>query len=167
MGDFELLRTEILLFLKTKDGPKNITASISDYLESIRYTDKLEDQVDELEITLNNHSGIWTNAWFPKQGDQLKAIFKNTFGSLFCGTFNIDTLEASAPPSIFKIKALAVPFGSEMRRTKKNKAWEDVCLFDIASAICADGGVRLKYETKKNPYDKRQDQKRESNTEFL
>lgn len=167
MGDFELLRTEILLFLKTKDGPKNITASISDYLESIRYTDKLEDQVDELEITLNNHSGIWTNAWFPKQGDQLKAIFKNTFGSLFCGTFNIDTLEASAPPSIFKIKALAVPFGSEMRRTKKNKAWEDVYLVDIASAICADGGVRLKYETKKNPYYKRQDQKRESNTEFL
>ena len=155
------------MYLKTKDGPKNITANISSYLESIRYTDKLEEEVDELEITLNNQTGIWAGAWFPKQGDQLKALFKNSFGSLFCGTFNIDTLEMSSAPSIFKIKALAVPFGSEMRRTKKNKAWEDVTLLDIASAICADGGIRLKYETKKNPYYKRQDQKRESNTEFL
>lgn len=168
-----VIKTEIVLYLKTKQGPKNITQDLSSYLESIRYTDKLEDQVDELEITLNNQTGIWSGAWLPTKGDQLKAAFKtgdinsSKKDFLLCGTFNIDTLEVSSPPSIFKIKALAVPFGSEMRRTKKNKAWEEVTLFDIAAAICTDGGVKLKFDTKKNPFYKRQDQKRESNTEFL
>lgn len=161
------LETSVLIYLKTKKGPQNITASLSEYLESVRYTDKIENEVDELEIQLNDSSGIWSGAWFPKQGDQLKAIFKTSSGLLFCGTFNIDSLSVSCPPSIFRIKALAVPFGNEMRRTKKNKAWEECTLQEIAAAICAEANLKLKFETTKNPYYIRVDQKRESNAEFL
>ena len=65
------------------------------------------------------------------------------------------------------IKALAVPFGTKFRRTKKNKAWEGVTLQEIASAICSDSAISLQYNTDTNPYFERKDQKGESDSLFL
>lgn len=163
-----ILKTSIRILYKTKRGDKDITQSLAPDLLSFTYTDKLKDEVDEIAIKLKDDTGKWRGEWIPKKGDTITClIISDGFGSLMCGRFNIDSITASGPPSTLEIKALAIPFGSEIRRTKKSVAWEGVRLSEMAQKICANNNLNLGFLSSKDPYYDRQDQKRESDAGFL
>ncbi len=46
--------------------------------------------------------------------------------TLDCGTFEIDSVNASGPPAKVSIKATSLPYSSTLRTQKKTKAWENI-----------------------------------------
>lgn len=113
---------------------RNITNTISEYVELLTYTDALEGQSDEVQIILDDSTGVWQNAWYPNKG----SILKVTIGSMNCGEFQIDEFISSGGAgnaTLFTIKALAVGKNSPIR-TEKSYIHENKTLKDVVTTFC-------------------------------
>jgi len=86
---------------------------------------------------------------------------------LNCGKFELDSIEAGGPPSSIYIRGTALPFGSQIRQTKKSRAWEAYTLSRIAKEIASKNGMKAMYESKNDPYYKRVEQVTMSDISFL
>ena len=103
---------------------------------------------------------------------QARIVKKNWLGNgksqmLDCGKFELDSIEAGGPPASITIKGTALPFGSQIRQTKKSKAWEAYTLSRIAGEIAAHNGMAAMYESVNDPYYKRVEQVTMSDIAFL
>ncbi len=108
------------------------------------------------------------------KGLSIQAVFvrKNWDGDgkdkvLDCGQFELDSVEADGPPSTILIKGIALPFDSQIRQTKKNKAWEAYNLSRIAYEMAAQNGMTCMYESVNDPYYVRVEQITTSDIAFL
>ncbi len=70
---------------------------------------------------------------------------------LDCGTFELDTISASAPPSIVTLKATSLPFSSSIRQTLKNKVWEHHSLAAISKEIAESNNMTCMYLSGTDP----------------
>ncbi len=86
---------------------------------------------------------------------------------LDCGEFELDSVDASGPPSVVTIKGTSLPFQSQIRQTKKNKAWEAYSLSKIASEMASLNDMACMYESANDPYYDRVEQIATSDIEFL
>lgn len=86
---------------------------------------------------------------------------------LDCGEFEVDSVEGSGPPNIVTIKATSLPFTSQIRQTKKTKAWESYPLSGIANEIAAAAGMTCMYLSETDPYYERSEQYKTSDIAFL
>lgn len=86
---------------------------------------------------------------------------------LDCGQFELDTVKASGPPATITIKATSLPFNSQIRQTKKTKAWEAYTLSGIAQEIAGINGMACMYESSNDPYYERVEQFQTSDIQFL
>ena len=122
------------------DG-RDITKNISQYIESVTYTDALEGQSDEVQIVLDDSTAIWQNAWYPNKG----SILKVTIGVMNCGEFQIDEFVSSGGAgvaSLFTIKALAVGKNSPIR-TEKSYIHENKTLKEVVTTFCEEYNYTL------------------------
>ncbi len=158
----------------------NITDSVKKYFLSMTYTDNEEDEADDLQLTLQDREGIWTTQWL---NDAIQAsvkglhvnasIIRENWNSdgldklLDCGQFELDTVDASGPPSVITIKSTALPFASQIRQTKKSRAWESFTLSGIAKEMAAKNGMACIFDSTDNPYYKRKQQTSMSDIAFL
>lgn len=108
------------------------------------------------------------------KGLRIQAVFvqKNWTGDgkdkiLDCGQFELDSVEAGGPPSTISIKGTSLPFSSQVRQTKKSKAWEAYTLSRIANEIAAVNGMACMYEAATDPYYDRVEQISMSDIAFL
>ena len=124
-------------------GQKNITEDISPYVLSLNYTDHLTEKSDELEVTVSDSDHRWINAWYPKQGDTLTLKIGYEGDPLLpCGTFEIDEIEFSDPPSVVSIKAFATAIKTPLR-TRNSRGFENVRLASIVNRIAKKNGLTL------------------------
>lgn len=86
---------------------------------------------------------------------------------LDCGQFELDSIDASGPPATVTIKATALPFSSQIRQTKRAKAWESYTLSGIAREMAARNGMAFLYESANDPYYDRVEQVKVSDISFL
>lgn len=86
---------------------------------------------------------------------------------LDCGQFELDTVKASGPPATITIKATSLPFNSQIRQTKKTKAWEAYFLSGIAREMAGSNGMACMYESSNDPYYERMEQFQTSDIQFL
>lgn len=86
---------------------------------------------------------------------------------LDCGQFELDSVDASGPPSVITIKATALPFTSRIRQTKKTKAWESYNLSGIADEMASANGMSCMYLANNNPFYQRVEQYATSDISFL
>jgi phage protein D/uncharacterized protein YraI len=86
---------------------------------------------------------------------------------LDCGQFELDSVEAGGPPSTILIKGTALPFNSQIRQTKKSKAWEGYSLSRIANEMASQNGMTVMYESANDPYYARVEQVTMSDIAFL
>ena len=87
--------------------------------------------------------------------------------ALDCGQFELDQVEASGPPSTITIKGTALPYGSQIRQTKKSKAWESYTLSGIAKEMTSLNGMACLYESANDPFYSRVEQVTTSDIQFL
>lgn len=156
----------------------DITEDIRPYLRSLSYTDSEEDESDKLQIELQDREGLWLESWLEEAinataASRLKisaVIIPENWGSggtLPTGGFELDSVEASGPPSTVSIGGVSLGYSSPVRQTKKDKAWENYTLSGIAGEIAGNGGLSCLYEADSDPFYQRAEQTRESDISFL
>lgn len=159
----------------------DITDSIRPYLTSITFTDKEDGETDDLQLTLQDRENLWMQHWLTEAIEaasaaklSIGAVFlrqnRNSDGSdtlLDCGTFELDSVTASGPPSTVTIKATSMPFSSQIRQTKKWKAWESYNLSGIANEMAGANGLTCMFESASDPFYERVEQAGLSDIAFL
>lgn len=86
---------------------------------------------------------------------------------LDCGTFELDCVSCSGPPSVITIKAAALPFSTQIRQTKISRAWENYTLSKIAAEMATKNGMTSMFLSDTDPSYSRVEQYRTSNIAFL
>ena len=159
----------------------NITKSIQPYLLSLSYTDNEEGEADDLQLTLQDRDGLWLEKWLAEAVEtaaagQLKMqavlVPENWQGGgqdrlLDCGTFELDSVTAQAPPATVTIKGNSLPYSARIRQTLRSKAWEAYSLSGIAGQLAAENGLGLMYEAADDPFYSRIEQVQTSDIAFL
>ena len=154
---------------------KDITQAMLSYLKSLEFTDVLTGQADDLQIVLEDRSGLWLEAWFPDKGATLTASILTKYWSnpteaekeLLLGLFEIDEIECSAMPSETKIKAVSVPNNTTLRGEERTRSWEGYTIQKIAQDIADNAGMQLNFSAKDNPTLERVEQTEQSDLAFL
>lgn len=172
-------RTAVKLYFKGKD----ISKDLSKYLLSLSFTDKEEDETDDISISLDDREGKWIKDWLNTKkaggkrafkGTEIHAMVvqKNPFTNgkdkvLDCGVFEIDSVNYTGPPDKLTIKATSIPYKAKLRQTKYNREWENTTLKNIAGKMAKRSGMKLMYLSGSNPKYKRREQKNMTDIAFL
>jgi phage protein D len=171
-------RTELRVSVAGAD----ISKSLKSYLLSLSYTDNAEDESDDLQLQLQDRDGVWLENWLDKtvqadaagKGVKIKASIvalgwrgDGKDVELDCGEFELDSIQAKGPPATITLKGVALPFGAQIRQTRKNKAWENIKLSAMSAEMAAANGMANMYESAKDPHYKRVEQSRQSDIAFL
>ena len=167
-------RTEISVAFDGTD----ITKDLKPYFLSLVYTDDEDDLADDLKIEVQDRDGVWMERWLTQAveaaaGDRLSisAVIEKRHwtrgGRLKTGAFELDSVDASGPPTVVSINATSLAFSRSMRQTRKSKAWKNYTLSGIAAEIASGGGMGCVYESSKNPSYGRVEQTRQSDIDFL
>ena len=107
--------------------------------------------------SLKIRAGILQENWHSDGSDKV----------LDCGQFELDSIDASGPPSTVTIKATALPFSSQIRQTKRSQAWEYYTLSGIAREMAVRNGMAFLFESNSDPYYDRVEQVNISDISFL
>lgn len=86
---------------------------------------------------------------------------------LDCGTFELDSIDVSGPPTKATLKGTSIPYTSTMRTCKKSRAWENTTLNVIAEQLAKENNLKLMYLADKKPQYKRKEQVQMSDIAFL
>ena len=154
---------------------EDVTSYIDPYLKNLSYTDNLSGQADDLQITLEDRGHLWQESWMPKRGTTLEAgiitenwpQLQNVSMETPLGVFEVDELESSGPPSEVTIKAVSVPFNTNLRGVMHTKSWEKANLKAIANDIASGAEMELFWDTEENPVIDRAEQTEQSDLSFL
>ena len=161
------------LGVSIKIAGQDVTKDLSPYLKSITYSDVESGKTDTVELELQDAEKLFIADYFPKRGDTLEVelIRENWRGedteTLPLGTFEIDEVTNSYPPSVCKLKGNSCPQNSELRQVDESKSWENVRLSEIAQDIAAQSNCELVYEATEDPDIKRAEQSELSRLAFL
>ncbi|MFQ1042832.1 phage late control D family protein [Gilliamella sp. CG16] len=164
-------KTRLILTYDSVD----ITHDISNFIVSFSFTERAKNgESDDLNITVENSTGIWSNDWFPERGATLHAQIitenwnqPNDYHVLDCGSFEIDDLTDSGPASIFSIGALSVGITSNIRGELHSQAWENFKLSTLVAEFAGRHSFSVFFDSDYDPVIDRFDQKNESDLEFL
>ena len=153
---------------------KDISRDIAPYLISFSYTDNASDKADDISVTLEDREGRWRDPWFPSKGDVIKASIltrewdaPDKSESLPCGTFTVDEIECSGPPTVVVIKGVSALTTKPMCREKHDRAWENAKLSTIAADIANGNGLKLFWDSSNDPFFERRQQDKASDMGFL
>lgn len=151
---------------------KDISADLQPYLLGVSYTDNQGGKADEVSLELQDRDGLWRGDWLPGQGDTIGVrIHADNWGegggSLFCGTFTVDKLGLSGPPSRAQLSSVSVPTGLAARKTKRSRGWENTTLQAIAGDVAASARMTLVFDATDTPPIDRVDQRSETDLGFL
>jgi phage protein D len=122
---------------------KDVTREVSPFVLSVTYTDHAYGQSDDVQITVEDRDGLWRGPWLPDRGSTLTLQLGYEGGTLMdCGRFQVDEVEASGPPDVVSIRALAAgPLPA--LRTRRNKAYEGQTLAQVCGAVADRHGMTL------------------------
>lgn len=159
----ETLRTP--KFIVTYNG-KDITSDLANNLLSVNYTDKTENESDEISISLEDTDANWRGPWYPSKGDKIGLQFGyEDTGLVDGGMFEVDEIELQGPPDTVTIMGIAAGIKKAVR-TKNSKAFEKVTLKQIATEIASKHGMTVTGEID-NVQFTRVTQNRENDLSFL
>ena len=114
---------------------KDVTAEIMTYVRSVTYTDHAHGASDEIDLVLEDSTGVWRTDWYPTQGMSVVVTMGYAGEALMpCGSFQIEEVEISGPEAVMHIRALASGI-TEPQRTKRSQAYEGTTLRGIATAV--------------------------------
>lgn len=116
----------------------DITNDISVHIERFTYIDHVKGKVDEIEIVLNNSSGLFTSSWAATKGDTIFA----SIDDIECGKFTIDEISSEGPPDIVTWKCISLD-NKAKQRSKKSQGFEQITLLDLAKKIASNNNLEL------------------------
>ena len=152
---------------------KNITTHLAGSALGFTYTDNAGGKVDDISFSLQDIDQKWISKWWPMMGDKIRPVIRkhdlatDTVSSLDCGTFSVDEVTFTGPPSVVEIKAVSSAAELAIRRERVSKAWENIKLSSIAKDVAAKGGLKLFFDSPVDPVFTRKDQSDQTDLAFL
>ena len=125
---------------------KNVTGDVSPYLSKMTYTDKEEEESDDISLTFEDTTAVWQSSWYPSQGDTLRVKLGTLGNMLDGGLFEIDEIELELSPDILTVKGIAAAI-SQSLRTRNSKAFEKQSLRKIAQYFADKHNLKLTGKT--------------------
>lgn len=148
----------------------NITADISPYLLSWRYTDNL-DKLDEFSLNLRGDKFV--NEWALRKGEKINATLnvlnwnkENDNRSLNFGEFSFDSDSFAGYPEVSTISAISIDITKNLKNERKTRSWDNITLKEISGEICLESDITLLFETDDVSFD-RIEQTEESDLSLL
>ena len=134
----------------------DISKDVYEDLLNISYTDKIEDEGDELTVTLKDETGKWAGSWSPERGAKITATFETeSRGSLATDTMIVDSLKTSGSPRIFELSAVSIPLDNTIRRELKTRNFENISLKTLGQQIADEAGLKFFFDSEDVPeYDR-------------
>lgn len=136
----------------------NITDSIEGSLETFSYTDVASGEADTVSLSIQDREHKWMGSWAPQKGDHISAsaMFHDWLRDgddweLYCGSFEVDDITMSGPPSSCTISAVSIPRSEAFNEEERTKNWEEITVKEIASEIAGRAGISLYYEAEEIP----------------
>ncbi len=137
-------------YVVVKYNGKDISKTITDYIEGFSYIDNASGKADTVTLKLNDRSGKWSGSWIPVQEDYVETTIRLTNWSkegenrkYNCGFFMIDDLEFSGPPSVASIGGISTPINADFNVTEKSKTWKKTTVKGILEKIAESAGIGL------------------------
>lgn len=159
-------RTTAQIFINKTDVTKDLTP----YLRGVNYTDNLSGEADTVELELADIEKIFLNDYAIERGDTIEiTLIKNWSDveeTLDLGSFEVDEINYSYPPSVMRVKANSIPQNSYLRQVPESKSWEHVKLSSIAKDIADAAQMELFFRADDVEID-RAEQGEESALSFL
>jgi len=163
----------------------DISVPINENLLTYSYTDNEEDEADDLQIKLEDRAGRWLQKWLndsiqqaafgAKDGTKgltIQAGIIKHYPSgkqikLDCGSFELDSVKASGPPSNITIKGTALTYAGGIRTDERDKSWEKYKLSGIGKEIADKGGLGFLFDSPNDPFFERVEQAKQTDIAFL
>lgn len=123
----------------------NIWNDIVNEVVSLTVVDNLDDEADELQLTVKNDHGRWFNAWFPTLNDEMRVSLGYTDGRfIYLGTFYLDepTATGDSGGDLFSLRGQSKPVDKAMK-TPKTKDHEGKALRQIAKETLSAHGLEM------------------------
>jgi phage protein D len=122
---------------------KDVTSAIMSYVKSVTYSDSVAGSSDEVDLVLEDSTGVWRTSWYPSQGDAIVVAMGYAGEQLMpCGSFEIEEIEISGPEAVMHIRALASGV-TPAQRTKRSQAYEGASLREVATTVARRHGFRV------------------------
>ena len=146
---------------------EDVTQDLSPYLRGVSYEDVLSGKTDSLSLELMDLDALFLGDWHIERGATVNATLIHNEEEFDLGSFEVDELNYSYPPSVMKVKCNSCPQNSFLRQVDQSKSWENVKLSEIAKDIADAAQVELFYETEEDPTIERAEQGEKSPLSFL
>ena len=162
------LKTLLSIQYMTAGNETDISTEVSADLLQCEYTDHIDDEADEVNITLKDEVGKWSGTWTPTRGDKVKVTFiTEARGVIETKNMIIDRLSVSGRPRVFSFSAVSIPLNGTVRRTVKTRKYENTTLKEIANQIATENELKFMWDCESNPHYDKVDQERISDLDFL
>ena len=133
----------------------DVTLDLMPYLVSLTYTDKADEELDDLQIVLEDREGIWQGDWLPQTGDVIEAsiLTENwreigAVEELPCGKFEVDEMELESSAEggdTVTVKAVPAAVKSSLMLQKKTRSWEKTPITTVIADIAGAAGLDTLY----------------------
>ena len=154
----------------------DVTLDLMPHLVSLTYTDKADEELDDLRIVLEDREGIWQGDWLPQTGDVIEAsiLTENwreigAVEELPCGKIEVDEMELESSVEggdTVTVKAVPAAVKSSLMLQKKTRSWEKTPITTVIADIAGAAGLDTLYRGPELVYE-RVEQRQESDLEFM
>lgn len=142
---------------KGKDISKNISASLINFT----FTDNEQGKANEVELLLENKSGLWSTSHYPEKGSivELGLVLYDWYklGEVIkvnWGRFTIDELSL-ASAGTFSMKAISEKCAGAFFNELRCRTFENITLKEMCEKIASENNMSLVFKAKKNTKFKR------------
>lgn len=153
----------------------DVSMDLCPHLTSLTWTDKADDELDDLQLVLEDRDRLWQGDWLPSPGDVIHPVIithnwrvPGEEEELDCGEFEIDELELESGSNgdVVTIKAIPAAVRSSLMLQRKTRAWSDFPLANVVADVVGPSGLDTLYKAPEIVF-KRVEQRQESDLAFL
>lgn len=157
---------------------RKVSEDLAPYVKSLSYVDSLrqgKSERDQVSLVLDNRGGIFTEKWFPKEGDILspgvvwehrQATPDNQASSWAWGRFEIDSIRFRFGPDEVVIGALAATAKRDAMEKAQTRAFNNIKLSALVAQLAAEADMQGVFNGEDVLLD-RVEQRAESSRDFL
>lgn len=124
----------------------NVTKDFTPILETIEFTEYLENKASEVSLALSNAAGHFFDDWYPEIQDTISVKLGYEEGALMdCGEFSVDdiTLNGSRSGDFFTVRALSATAES-IHSEKAVQNYQGKTIAYIVNKVAGDLGYAVK-----------------------
>ncbi|MCM1295500.1 MAG: hypothetical protein NC311_08140 [Muribaculaceae bacterium] len=126
---------------------------ITEYVESMTYTDSAADASDTIDLTVDAQDGRWMGEWMPQKGATLRprALGHNwekprDERAMECGLFVVDDVSYSDTPTTLQVGGVSKPSDTDFSDLERTTTWKNTSIKRIGQTIAKRYGLGFSYD---------------------